>query len=170
MQPNSCGKDAAIIRTEQDEIAARAAVGQLLRKPLTAEVAVQVALLNNRGLQAAYNELGISEAALVGAYLPPNPTISIERLASGAERELEWRIIGNILALLTLPARAQIAEAAFSRLNYGRSRRPYVSHEMRGERTTEPWLRARCRFPRRSQKPQQRQRHNWRVDLAKPVQ
>jgi outer membrane protein TolC len=107
------GKDAAVIRTEQDEIAVRAAVSQLLRKPLTAEAAVQVALLNNRGLQAAYNELGMSEAALVGAYLPPNPTVSIERLASGAERELEARIIGNILALLTLPARAQIAEARF---------------------------------------------------------
>jgi outer membrane protein TolC len=107
------GKDVAVIRTEQDEIAARSAVAQLLRRPLSAEAAVQVALLNNRGLQAAYNELGISEAALVGAYLPPNPTISIERLASGVERELEVRVIGNILALLTLPARAQIAEARF---------------------------------------------------------
>jgi outer membrane protein TolC len=107
------GKDVAVIRTEEDEVAARAAVARLLLRPLSAEAAVQVALLNNRGLQAAYNELGISEAALVAAYLPPNPTISIERLASGAERELEGRIIGNILALLTLPARAQIAEDRF---------------------------------------------------------
>ena len=107
------GKDIAVIRTDQDEAAARDAVAHLLRKPLSAEAAVQVALLNNRGLQAAYNELGISEAALVAAYLPPNPTISIERLASGAERELEGRIIGNILALLTLPARTQIAESRF---------------------------------------------------------
>jgi outer membrane protein TolC len=106
-------KDVAFLRTEQDEMAARGAVAQLLRRPLSAEAAVQVALLNNRGLQAAYNELGISEAALVGAYLPPNPTVTIERLASGTERELEGRIVGNILALLTLPARAQIAEARF---------------------------------------------------------
>jgi outer membrane protein TolC len=107
------GKDVAVIRTEEDEVATRAAVTRLLQRPLSAEAAVQVALLNNRGLQAAYNELGISEATRIAAYLPPNPTISIERLASGAERELEWRIIGNILALLTLPARAQIAEDRF---------------------------------------------------------
>jgi outer membrane protein TolC len=107
------GKDVTVIRTQQDEIAAQSAVDKLLRKTLSAEAAVQVALLNNRGLQASYNELGISEAALIAAYLPPNPTISVERLVSGAERELELRIIGNILALLTLPARAQIAEVRF---------------------------------------------------------
>ena len=107
------GKDVVAIRTEEDELTTRAAVARLLQRPLSAEAAVQIALLNNRGLQAAFNELGISEATRIAAYLPPNPTISIERLASGAERELELRIIGNILALLTLPTRAQIAEHRF---------------------------------------------------------
>jgi outer membrane protein TolC len=107
------GKEVALIRTEADETAARETVTRLLRRPLSADSAVQIALLNNRGLQAAYNDLGISEAALVAAYLPPNPTISVERLASGLERELEGRIIGNILSLLTLPARARVAENRF---------------------------------------------------------
>src|SRR5262245_50271660 len=45
-------------------------VRTLAARPLTASSAVQIALLNNRGLQAAYNELGISEARMVEASLP----------------------------------------------------------------------------------------------------
>jgi outer membrane protein TolC len=104
------GKEILRLRTEEDARHARDSVAELLRRPLTAESAVQIALLNNRGLQAAYNELGISESVLVGAYLPPNPTFSVERLASSLEVEVGGRVVANILALLTLPARAGIAE------------------------------------------------------------
>ena len=34
--------------------------------PSPAEAAVEVALLNNKGLQAAFNELGIAEAVMIG--------------------------------------------------------------------------------------------------------
>ena len=106
-------KQVAVLRSEADEATARALIDPLLRRPLTADAAVQIALLNNRGLQAAYNELGIAEAARVQASLPPNPTFSVERLSGFAEIELEKRIIGNILALATLPARADIAADRF---------------------------------------------------------
>ena len=56
-------KDTVAIRTPEDATSARTRVADLLRRPLTADAAVQIALLNNRGLQAAYNELGIAEAA-----------------------------------------------------------------------------------------------------------
>ena len=62
------------IDSRDKEAHAAARVKQLLAKPLTAASAVQIALLNNRGLQAAYNELGISEAQMVEASLPPAPT------------------------------------------------------------------------------------------------
>ena len=104
------GKEVVRVRTGQDALDAREAIERLLKRPLTAESAVQLALYNNRGLQAAYNELGISEGALVGAYLPPNPTFSIERLSSSVEVEIGGRAIANVLALLTLPARAKVAE------------------------------------------------------------
>ncbi|PWB58207.1 MAG: copper resistance protein [Bradyrhizobiaceae bacterium] len=107
------GKQAAALRSEEDAAAARDAVARLLARTLTAETAVQVALLNNRGLQAAYNELGLAEAARLQASLPPNPTISVERISSSAEIEIEKRIVANILALLTLPARAEIASDRF---------------------------------------------------------
>ncbi len=55
------------IKTEQDAESSRAAVIKLLDAPLTADAAVQIALLNNRGLQATYSELGIAESDLVQA-------------------------------------------------------------------------------------------------------
>lgn len=43
-------KDVVSIRTADDAEWARSAVQRLLRRPLTVDTAVQVALLNNRGL------------------------------------------------------------------------------------------------------------------------
>jgi outer membrane protein TolC len=105
--------DMQAIRTPEQAAAARAKVAELLRRPLTARAAVQVALLNNRGLQAAYNELGIAEAAMVEASLPPSPTFSLQRIAGSVEIEIERRIVGDILALATLPLRSEIAGDRF---------------------------------------------------------
>jgi outer membrane protein TolC len=105
--------NAAAIRTPEQAAAARARIDTLLRRPLTARAAVQVALLNNRGLQAAYNALGIAEATMVEASLPPSPRISLQRISGDVETEIERHIIGDILALATLPARSRIAEDRF---------------------------------------------------------
>ena len=51
----------------------RPASKELLSRRLTTASAVQIALLNHRGLQAAYNDLGISEAQTAEASLPPPP-------------------------------------------------------------------------------------------------
>ena len=106
-------KDVAVIRHPDEAMVVRERVEDLLRRPLSADAAVQVALLNNRGLQAAYNALGFAEAEMVEASLPPSPAVSLERLANPFEIEIERRIVGNILALLTLPARATIAADRF---------------------------------------------------------
>ena len=106
-------KDVAALRTPAAEQAARARVSALLRRPLTADAAVQIALLNNRGLQAAYNELGITEAVMVEASLPLSPTISLSVLSTPVELDIERRIILEILALATLEARTEIARERF---------------------------------------------------------
>jgi len=106
-------KDTVAIRTVEDAISARARVEYLLKRPLTADTAVQIALLNNRGLQAAYNELGIAEAMMVKATLPPNPSFSFSRISGSLESELEATIAADILALATMPARAEIAADRF---------------------------------------------------------
>jgi outer membrane protein TolC len=107
------GKDALKIGSEETAAAAQARVRRLLASILSPDAAVQIALLNNPGLQAAYNELGIAEAATVEASLPPNPTLSISRLSTPVELDIERRVAGDILALATLPARANIAADRF---------------------------------------------------------
>ena len=106
-------KDAGKIDSDAAAAAARARVRTLLASALSADAAVQIALLNNKELQAAYNELGIAEAAMVEASLPPNPTFSLSRISTPVELDIERRIIGDILALATLPARAEIAADRF---------------------------------------------------------
>jgi hypothetical protein len=94
-------KQVVAIRTDEDAAAARATLDRLLGRPLTADAAVQVALLNNRGLQAAYDALAAAEARMVGESLPPNPSFSLMRIAGSAQLEIERRIVADILALAT---------------------------------------------------------------------
>lgn len=112
------GHDAVALRTPEDAENARARVKALLRQPLSADRAVQIALLNNRDLQAAYNALGLSEAAMVQASLPPNPTFKLERIAGAGAVEIEARVIGSLLTLATLPARAEIAADRFRQAQF----------------------------------------------------
>jgi outer membrane protein TolC len=93
------------------ETHARAA--RLLGSALSADRAVRIALLNNKGLQASYNDLGLAEAAMVEASLPPNPTFSLSSVQTPVELDIERRVIADILALATLPARAEIAAERF---------------------------------------------------------
>ena len=107
------GKDVAFLRTPDDAEQARGRVRQLLSRPLNADAAVQVALLSNKGLQAAYNELALAETDLVQQSLPPNPTFSISRIAGDGASEIERQVVGDILALATLPFRSEIARERF---------------------------------------------------------
>ena len=63
--------------------------GSLLAETLTAETATRIALVNNRDLQAAFNDLGLAEAASVGASIPPNPRFAIARIAGWSAHWLE---------------------------------------------------------------------------------
>jgi outer membrane protein TolC len=97
------GKDLRWPRTEADRDTVDKRVAELLAAPLTVDAAVQVALLNNRGLQAGFQELGITEAERVQAGRPPNPGFSFGRLTRGTEVELEWGLHVNLARLLVLP-------------------------------------------------------------------
>jgi outer membrane protein TolC len=106
-------KDVMAIRTTDDAQTATDAVIRLLARPLTVDAAVQIALLNNRGLQAAYSELALAETELVQTGLPPNPTFSISRIAGDGASEIERQVVGDVLALATLPFRTDIARERF---------------------------------------------------------
>ena len=106
-------KDVVAIRSVDEAQQADDAVKRLLRRALNVDTAVQVALLNNRGLQAAYNELALAETDLVQESLPPNPTFSVSRISGGGAVEIERQVVGDILALATLPFRSEIAKRRF---------------------------------------------------------
>jgi outer membrane protein TolC len=105
--------DAVKVSTEAERAAAAERVATLLKRQLTPGTAVQIALLNNRGLQAAYDELGISEAQYVRASLPPSPRFGFNQLVGDFEVEITRQLVGNLLALATLPARSEIARDRF---------------------------------------------------------
>jgi outer membrane protein TolC len=106
-------KDVVAVRGDEQAGWARDATQRLLRRSLTVDTAVQIALLNNKGLQAAYNELALAEADMVGQSLPPNPTFSISKIAGGGAAEIERQVAGDLLALATLSFRSEIARQRF---------------------------------------------------------
>ena len=107
------GKDVQWARSEadQDRIAER--VTELLSKPLSVDDAVQVALLNNRGLHASFQELGINEAELVQAGRLPNPGFSFGRMSKGDEREIERGLHFNLARLIAMPLIGQMEARRF---------------------------------------------------------
>jgi outer membrane protein TolC len=117
---DTLGQKALRVDTEQAADAARVRVRRLLASPLSAESAAQIALFNNKGLQAAYNELGIAETLRVEASLPPNPTFSLSRVSTSVELDVERQLVGDVLALATLPARSEIAADRFRQFDAAR--------------------------------------------------
>jgi outer membrane protein TolC len=90
-------------RKPQDLAGIDQRVAERLSRPLGQDDAVQVALLNNRGLQAALAQLGITEADIVQAGRLPNPGFSFGRLSRGDEVELERGLHVNLARWLALP-------------------------------------------------------------------
>jgi outer membrane protein TolC len=106
-------KDIVKVADDAQALAVQDRVEAFLRRPLTPDGAVQVALLKNRGLQASFNDLGVAEAVYVQATLPPAPRISLSRLAGSMELEIERQILIGLFELATLPQRAAVAERRF---------------------------------------------------------
>lgn len=104
----------AKIASAQDAEQTRQEVQSLLREPVSADVAVRIALISNRDLQAAFNDLGIAETASVAASIPPNPRFAIARTAGSGIVEWEMRLAADILSLATLPAKREIAKIGFA--------------------------------------------------------
>jgi cobalt-zinc-cadmium efflux system outer membrane protein len=94
---------------------ARDAVRRLLGDELTAEEAVQVALLNNRRLQARFESLGIAQADLIEAELLENPVFSLTVYSGDPGTKIEAAILQDFIGLLSLSVRKRIAGAQAER-------------------------------------------------------
>lgn len=96
---------------EKNQISER--VNELLSKRLDVERAVQIALLNNKGLQADFYNLGISESDLVQAGRLPNPRFSMLYVRNNGDYKIEQSLTFNIFSLLTMPKMQEIERQRF---------------------------------------------------------
>jgi len=107
------GAQTTWIRSQDEANSVRDRVKELLAKPLVVEDAVQIALLNNPGLQASYAELGVAGGDLLSAGALPNPRLSYLRARHADEYKIETVLSFNILSLLTVPMALQAQKQRF---------------------------------------------------------
>jgi outer membrane protein TolC len=85
----------------------------LLREPLTADAAVEIALRNNPGLQARLADVGIAEADLVQAGTLRNPVLAYTNKRNAEIVQIERSILINVAALLTMPLALEVEQRRF---------------------------------------------------------
>jgi cobalt-zinc-cadmium efflux system outer membrane protein len=113
----------------------------LLRGKLTVSQAVQIALLNNREIQASYSDLGVAQADLVQAGLFKNPMFdaAVTFPISGGPPDLELTAVMNFLDIFYIPLRKRVAAARLEETKLrltgavldfaGRVRRDFYVHQ-----------------------------------------
>ncbi len=102
-------------RRTPEDAQATTAVQELLKGDLTADGAVQVALLNNHRLQAVFEELGIAQADLVQGGLLKNPVFGGHARFAGNDptgTNLELSLVQDFVDLALRPLRRKVSEAA----------------------------------------------------------
>lgn len=84
-------------------------------KTISSDTAVQIALINNRGLQASFAELGLSSGDLWEVAMGPVPTVgvSVSGIAGDVTRTVEATLINSLLDMATSRSRTEIAEIRF---------------------------------------------------------
>jgi cobalt-zinc-cadmium efflux system outer membrane protein len=100
--------------TDLDQAAAEQ-LRSLLQRKLTADDAVQIAMLNNRDLQATYTELGVAQADLVQAGLFKNPILDAAVFfpLTGVRPDFQLSVVVGFLDALYVPLRKRVATALF---------------------------------------------------------
>lgn len=107
------GHDVRWDRNTAEDQEARKAIDALLARELTAEAAVQVALLASPHVRAKLEELAIGQAELVQAGLLKNPVFGFGRTAWEMEHidpNLFATVEQDFLDIITLPLRKRVAE------------------------------------------------------------
>jgi outer membrane protein TolC len=114
MTKERVGQRPSIQRTTTETDSARERVSELLKQPLTADSAVELAFLNNRGLQASFADVGVAESELVRAGRLRNPSFSFGRMREGGGVvEIERSVMFDVVGLLTMPLAKQIEQRRF---------------------------------------------------------
>jgi hypothetical protein len=97
-----------------DDNAAATRVHELMSRELTVESAIQIALVNNKGLQATYEALSVAQADLVQAGLLQNPIFGAAvafPIAGSAQTGFGLSVSQDFLSIFLLAARKKVAAA-----------------------------------------------------------
>ncbi len=107
-----------VFHPDADPAATDERMAELLRDGLGLSEAVELGLLNNPALQAAFRKVGMAHADRVQAGLLTNPSLNavLRFPPSGGASELEGGLFGSLLDIWQLPKRVRVAESA---LQYG---------------------------------------------------
>jgi outer membrane protein, heavy metal efflux system len=96
--------------------AASEAARRILDDGLVPDAAARVAVLNNPGLLAEFEEVGVTQAALAEASRIENPEFTaLVRFAESGGTNTEFSLIQNVFDLFARPARKGIAEVEVQR-------------------------------------------------------
>jgi len=107
------GPSAKALGSARDDAAIRAFVDARLAEPLTPDAAVEVALVNQPGLQARLAEVGIAEADLVQAGRLRNPVFVYSNKRHADVVDIERALMVNVAALVTMPLALDIESRRF---------------------------------------------------------
>jgi outer membrane protein, heavy metal efflux system len=123
-----------------EDAAVRTEVDRLLTVELTAAAAVQIALLNNQRLQAAYEDVGIAQAGLVQAGLLKNPVLdgSVRFPSGGGTATVDVGVMVDFLQLLYIPMRKRLAAGELEAAQLGVTQKVLMT----ADQTRRAWVRA----------------------------
>lgn len=117
------------------------------KKTISADTAVQVALLNNKGLQASYANVGLSAAEAWQQAMPENPVVSIGVLGIGAAELGAYRAIEGMIASNILDARTRKQRMALAEVNFRAAQAGAVNDTlMLANQTRAAWVNAVAAF------------------------
>ena len=106
-----------VFHPDADSAATDERVAELLHDGLGLSEAVELGLLNNPALQAAFRNVGMAHADRVQAGLLTNPSLNavLRFPTSGGASEFEGGLFGSLLDIWQVPKRERVAESALQR-------------------------------------------------------
>jgi outer membrane protein TolC len=140
----SIGKRTAFAQTQAENVVLKKQVhGMVHRKTISADTAVQIALLNNKGLQAAYANVGLSAADAWQQSTPENPVVSIGILGIGAAELGLYRAIEGMFATNILDAKTRKQRVALADINFRSAQLGAVNDTLSlANQTRQAWINA----------------------------
>jgi len=136
------GKRTVFAQTQaENQALAREVRAIVNRKTISADTAVQVALLNNKGLQASYANVGLSAAEAWQQATPVNPVVSIGVLGIGAPELGAYRAIEGVFRANLLDAKTRKQRVALADVNFRTAQLTAVNDTLAlANQTRQAWI------------------------------